>query len=735
MLCVSLLRPNRNRSKFPGQDKLAIISDISSRRRSGVTDVRQAEMSLTVERISVAAARWTVYAAVVAVPLLIVSPDAMFGYADVPRVAAARALAALLTVFGIVNGAASVWRTGRVGLPAVRARWLTGAITAFLLANVISTALSVTPSGSFAGAYPGYDGADLYSLLSYVVIGAGAAACMRERRHVMRLLAALALAGAVASLYGIAQSAGFDPLHFARFEVNSARTPLTFGNPSFAGSFLSISLFATAGLFMFDRRGSWKISFALWAMFAVQAFALGSAASRGSWVGVAVGGAVFAGLAMSRGRRSRTWPRLTALAIPFVIAFALLASFSPGGHAGEPASRLQSLNGDLVAGGLNGRLTTWRASLGLISARPWIDGEPSNAALRGLFGYGPDTFRYAYQLVAPDEHVASFVPHAHNSALNVGVELGALGLVAWTVMTITVIITAARLALSGKSVFWVRMVAASLAAAYTAHAVDQLANVSKASDTLAMWALTGALLALVAVARRCDPGLPVQAERGPAAAPANARLSAIGPAIAIPLVAAVIAFTWVGNAGHLRADFEAANLQSAMLKGAKVSTLSSSAGAAADAAPDVPLYHTLEAMALDSAAAAVSPFSSLREQLSDEALDARRQAASGGILPGEQFSLARSLYVASVSQPVLLDDAVTAYERLTALTPNYWAAWLELAAAYGRAGRVEEGVAALKPAAEMVRRQPAAITGDPETLAGFEAVHRILGLEPGTHFP
>src|SRR3546814_3614806 len=74
------------------------------------------------------------------------------------------------------------------------------------------------------------------------------------RRGFMSLLAALSVSGAVASVYGIAQHAGIDPLRFDRFEVNSGRAPLTFGNPAFAGSFLTMSLFATAGLFILNRR-------------------------------------------------------------------------------------------------------------------------------------------------------------------------------------------------------------------------------------------------------------------------------------------------------------------------------------------------------------------------------------------------------------------------------------------------------------------------------------------------
>ena len=709
---------------------MAIVSEISSAHASASFDAERSDLAASVERISASAVRWGIYSAVAIVPTLIVSPDVMFGYADVPKVAATRVIAGFVASAAIINIAASMWRSGTVTARLAGSRWLVASVFVFLLANILSTVFSITPSGSLHGAYPGFDGTDLYSLLSYAVIGLAAAAYLRKRRHFMSLFAAIAVAGSLASVYGIFQFAGLDPLDFARFEVNSERVPLTFGNPGFAGSFLAISLFATAGIFLSGIRSSARLNFVIWSMFAVQAFALGAVASRGAWVGVAVGAAAFAALALTSKQRRRAWPKLAWLVAPFAITAIALAAIPSGGGSDQPSERLQSINSGLVSGGLNGRLTTWRASIDLIIERPWLD-DGSGGLLRSVFGYGPDTFRYAYQQVAPDEHVARFMPHAHNSVLNTGVELGAFGLIAWLAMSGMVTLFAVRIAIAKDNVSWARVTGATLVAAYIAHSVDQLAAVPRASDTLIMWAIAGGVIALWSYTRRTSSE---SAGESASAAISNPKLAPIGPALALPLVVAIAAITLAWNVGHVRADIEAASLQNAMFRGASVTDLAANAGESSRNAPDVAYYDTLEAMALDSALAVVSPASPLRGQIASDALEARQDAANG-ILPGEQFSLARALYTASASQPGLLDDSVAAYERLVALTPNYWAAWLEMAAAYGRAGQIEEGRAALQTAADALRRQPAVTREDPATLQNFEAVHRILGLAPGTLYP
>ncbi len=474
-----------------------------------------ARLAANVEFAAARTVRSALYIALFIVPLLVTSPDAMFGYADVPKIAAVRVLAGVIAAAWAAHAAAGVVRTGtRPKIPAVfgHRRWIGASAGLFLLVAFASALFAVSRKTAFAGAYPGYDSTDLYSLAAYVLIGAAAARFLLNRRHIERALWSVALAGGLASVYGIAQSAGLDPFHFDRFEVNDGRSPLTFGNPAFAGSFLTMSLPVTVGLFLLQQRPFSRAGLLAFAAILLQLAALGTSASRGAWVGTGTGAVLFAVLIIFSFRREQVAASRRHLAM---VGIVVLAAVAAGGAllladsgSNNAADRLQSLNGDLLGSGLNGRGATWSSTLEMIGERPPVETQNEDEAsiafpwVRHLFGYGPDNYRYAYQLVAPDEHVASFVPHAHNSFLNVAAELGIAGLAAWTALSVAVVAAGVMLARDRAASSWVRLLAVGVTSAFAAHAVDQLANLPRASDSLVMWMLIGVMMALVAVRRR-----------------------------------------------------------------------------------------------------------------------------------------------------------------------------------------------------------------------------------------
>lgn len=699
-----------------------------------------AHIAARAERAAAVAVRSTIYFGLFLVPLLITSPDAMFGYADVPKVAAVRVLAGLIAIGWLAHAAAGAVRTGRAPAPPESlpgARWITVSAAAFLLAAAVSSVLSVSQKTSFLGAYPGFDATDIYSLASYALIGAAAARFLRSRREIEPALWSIALAGGLAAIYGIAQFAGVDPLHFERFEVNDGRSPLTFGNPSFAGSFLTVSLFVSAGLFFLRERPFSRAGLLAFVAVTLQVMALGATASRGAWVGAGVGAVVFAVLAFWSYQRVtgvKPWRHVAMLAIPAGAALiAGLALVAGGPGSSDVAGRLQSFNGDLLGSGLNGRQATWTASLELIGERPRVPPrleEGPGTALRRLFGYGPDTYRYAYQLAAPDEHVDRFVPHAHNSFLNVATELGIAGLLAWTALTVAVVVTGISLVRDREGLPWIRLTAAAVTAAFIAHGVDQLANVPRAADTLAMWSLIGVLVALTTMSRRGRVDRPeahaVNSGSGQTVLQIASPAALAVPALALIAIAVVCGVTILANAGHLMADRAAANLQSGLLRGALVSDLSENAGRASGLAGDVAYYHTLEAMALETASQAVTGSLPLRQRLAERSLDARGAAASAiRLSPTENLSYARAL--SGAGRPT---EAVERNELAVELSPRYWAAWLELAGAYAVLGRVEDGTAALGRAEELISRQADVTRQDPVNTRNFAAVRLALGVQP-----
>jgi hypothetical protein len=325
--------------------------------------------------------------------------------------------------------------------------------------------------------------------------------------------------------------------------------------------------------------------------------------------------------------------------------------------------------------------------------------------------------------VAPDEHVDRFVPYAHNSFLNIATELGIAGLLAWTILSIAVVITGVSLARNRSAQPWIRLMSAAIVGALVAHGVDQLANVPRAADSLSMWTLIGMAVALAGIATRSktDHGEePTMASVEPKKQASAVALAV--PAIAVIAIAVVAGVTILANAGHVLADRAAATLQSEMIQGALVSDLSDTADRASGLAGDVAYYHSLEAEALNTASQAISSNPSLRQGFARRSLDAKEAAAAAiPLSPTENLA-----YAAALSRHGRVTEAVERYELAVRLSPRYWAAWLELAGAYAAVDRIEEGKAALSRAEELISHQADVTRNDEVNLKNFAAVELAL---------
>jgi tetratricopeptide (TPR) repeat protein/O-antigen ligase len=111
---------------------------------------------------------------------------------------------------------------------------VTWAVAALVGVYILSTALSVAPYVSLLGSYQRLQG--VYSLLSYLVIGATILLYLREPGQVRRLAFFLITTSVPVSLYGILQHFGLDPVGWkgdVRFRVSS-----TLGNPIFLAAYL-----------------------------------------------------------------------------------------------------------------------------------------------------------------------------------------------------------------------------------------------------------------------------------------------------------------------------------------------------------------------------------------------------------------------------------------------------------------------------------------------------------------
>ncbi len=220
-----------------------------------------------------------------------------------------------------------------------------------------------------------------------------------ERRRRL-LVAALALAGALAALYGIAQYAGLDPwIDPAVYRVPAGgftivRPPSTLGHANFFGLFSVMAFLCALGLAF--SSGSRAATAGWSAAAAATALAVVVSGSRGAWVGAVVGLAVLA--ATTRRRR----PFLVGAAA--ILALLAAVIFSPFGRGIRARFQAAAYDPSIAS-----RLLIWRDSLRLVAAHP-------------LLGTGPDSFELSFPKVqslrlaehAPDQYAES----THNVLLD-----------------------------------------------------------------------------------------------------------------------------------------------------------------------------------------------------------------------------------------------------------------------------------------------------------------------------
>jgi putative inorganic carbon (HCO3(-)) transporter len=210
-------------------------------------------------------------------------------------------------------------------------------------------------------------------------------------------------------------------------------------------------------------------------------------ASRSALTGVAVS---LLALALLR------WPRLV-IALPAVVAGLCGALWWLG--VDRVARSLLALDaaGDALA---RGRLLIWDRALAMIADAP-------------LTGMGLNTFPVVANLLYPfyDLGPQAHVPHAHNLLLQVGVDLGVLGLASFVG-----ILGAAAVSLGQawrRAGGWERGLVAGLGAGLLAHTIFGLTDAVTlgAKPGVFLWAMLGGALALGSAARATTGGAASQA--------------------------------------------------------------------------------------------------------------------------------------------------------------------------------------------------------------------------------
>jgi O-antigen ligase len=343
-------------------------------------------------RLGIAAAAGVAFVGLVFVNLLFgFAAMVMFAYLEVLTLAGGVSLAKVAGALIVVAWFAFVSTGGeRVRNFFVERPGLTYLILAFLGWNIISIAWSENHSEALTSVMR-------YSLNALLLPIAFTA--IRNRRDVVRILAAIVVGGGVAAVSAIVHPPAIE-------STISARATGTVGDPNELAAALVVAL-AIASAFTVNRHFSPRLR-ALAAFSATLCLAgILLSLSRGGLIGL--GGALVVAVAVGGRWRARVFGVCVALALSAVTYFAFFASL--------PAKE-RVLN---ISGGGSGRLDLWTVGLRMVSAHP----------LRGI-GTGQFAISSVHYLLQPGalergDLIISTPKVAHNTYLNIVAELGLVG--------------------------------------------------------------------------------------------------------------------------------------------------------------------------------------------------------------------------------------------------------------------------------------------------------------------
>ncbi len=339
-------------------------------------------------------------------------------------------------------------------------------ILLFTVVELGSTLLSVTLRGSLRNGLL----TAAFTAFAIVVIDV-----CRERRELERLVWLMVASGTLVALYGVAQAAAglegnlvwIDEEEFSNITL---RVWSTLDNPNVLSEYLLLVIpLAAAGAYTAkSRRG--KIASALCA--GAMLLCLVLTWSRGGWLGLAIGAALFLVLMDRR-----------FIPLGLVGAVGLLAILPDSIMA-----RLMSV-GDLSDSSTSYRVYIWMASINMLRDY-WLCG----------FGTGTAAFQSVYPKYSFN---AVYAPHSHNLFLQVFCENGILGLIALLGTFCSAVLTLGRTMTAAKDKR-TRVQAAALMASLAGFAAQGMTDYAfyNYRVTLMFWTVVGIAAALYNIAMK-----------------------------------------------------------------------------------------------------------------------------------------------------------------------------------------------------------------------------------------
>ncbi|MEO8657522.1 MAG: O-antigen ligase family protein [Bryobacteraceae bacterium] len=350
---------------------------------------------------------------VAALTVLLIVPGLLFHFDVTPKVAVLLVGTAvcLLDLTGVRRAMETLWAQRR-------GRWLIAILAAQWCSLALSTALSSHPELSVAGsAWRRFGLVTQTGLLVFTLLLAGW--LVLDAGNLKRFFRATIVTGILASLYGILQYFGVDPILSAHAymageaEWTIVRPPSTLGHAGYFATFALYPVFAALALLTFEDHPVWRWISGLACVTGIAAIVLSG--TRSALLGLAMG------LVMVLARLRPKLGRKHALAAALIVAASLALYLSPAGLRLRWRTRWYVED---VSGGA--RLTLWNDSLRM-------------ATEHLAAGYGPETFGNEFprrqSLVLARAHPDFYQESPHNVFLDVLVAQGAPGLLAFAALS------------------------------------------------------------------------------------------------------------------------------------------------------------------------------------------------------------------------------------------------------------------------------------------------------------
>ncbi|MBT3994678.1 MAG: hypothetical protein HOF01_02675 [Chloroflexi bacterium] len=626
---------------------------------------------------------WVLLNAIVLVSLVVLPESNFVDITSTPKTTFLRMLGAIQA--GVLLSRLLISFTGYAENPFTRsiqaikankpALAILASIAAVTTVSIISASLSILPHQSWWGRVPAGFEAGEFTALMYVIMSISAFVSIYEINSSRIVWNALALTGVLAALVGLFQFFGWSPLGIS--STHNSKLTGTNGNPIFFGAMLVILAPITLGVLITGYKRASKDNHRWWIaalatasyVFSLSLFATGS---RGPILGLFVAGiATLVMLASTRQIRSNFVPLVLVLAFiglgaltvnidPTVQARSITTTDGSDETSSLPSSPLSDVSRTNT---LDLRIRYWKLSGEMAIDRepvPYTNGAPK--AVRWLFGYGTDMFRFAGTHFADDTTFTRRLTAAHNDPINRLVEQGFLGLATWISLWLSIAVGSiilVRRAASSNTNIWL---AVTISAALSGRFVEQLFGSPTTGGVLLFWILIGSLAALLI--KPSQQAIKVAASTKPS----PVRIYSTYAGITIIALASIV-LAWDKGASYLIAN-QMASFQY------RPTTVSADEAIerleqATRLAPDAPRYWN-DLAKLEHGRAASTQNQQTRIEALSQAYEYDLKAFEANPLEvNSVYALAFSAWEAgNTGRPELRQEAVRLYEYLTEIIPS-----------------------------------------------------------------